>query len=74
MLEKVEAGNRPHDDQQIVTKEEAEEVLQRLHALKSKVSVLRLQCEELGKLRLEERSRKPLWVECGNSMEPRLEL
>jgi hypothetical protein len=74
MLEKVEAWNHPHNDQQIVTKEKAKEVLQRLQALKSKVSMLRFQCEELRKLRLEGHGRGLLCRECGNSIEPGLEV
>jgi hypothetical protein len=74
MLEKMEAWDHPHNNQQIVTKEKAEEVLQRLQALKSAVSALRLQCEELRKLRLEEHSREPLCRECGNSIKPGLEI
>lgn len=70
MLEKVEAWDHPRNNQQIMAKEKAEAVLQRLQALKSKVSELRLQCEELRKLRLEEHGREPLCSECGNSIEP----
>jgi hypothetical protein len=74
LLEKVEAGNHHHNDQQIVTKEKAKEVLQRLQILKSKVTMLRFQCEELGKLRMEGHGRGQLCRECGNSIEPGLEI
>jgi hypothetical protein len=74
MLEKVELRDPPRTNQQILTKEKAEVVLQRLQALKSKVSVLRLHCEELKKLLLEEHSEEPLCQECGTPIEPGLEI
>ena len=59
----------PTRNQQIMAREKAEAVLQRLHALKSRVTELRLQCEELRKQRLEDHNIEPLCSECGNSIE-----
>jgi hypothetical protein len=72
MLEKAELWDPPHTNQRMMTKEKVEVVLQRLQALKSKVSVLRLHCEELRKLRLEEHNGEPICQECGTSIGPGL--
>jgi len=70
MLKKTEAWDHSCNNEKTRAKERAEVVLQRLQALKSKVSELRLQCEELRKQRLEEQSKGLLCSECGSSIEP----
>jgi|GEM_PF-1866127 len=70
MLKKTETWDYSCDGEKARAMERAEIVLRRLQVLKSKVSELRFQCEELRKQRLEEQEKTLLCSECGNPIEP----
>lgn len=55
-------------------KESVRRALQKLQALKSKVTDLRLQCEELRNQGLEEHNIMPLCSGCHNPLEPEQEI
>jgi uncharacterized protein with PIN domain len=52
------------------SKERIEATLQKLHILKERISELRASCEELQRLRTEEKSDAPRCNECGGPIEP----
>jgi hypothetical protein len=56
-------------DEQVAAKEKIEFTLTRLQMLKHKIIELRLQCEELQKLHLENKEKPLLCSECGCAIE-----
>lgn len=70
MFKKTELYGNIDSDEQLETKERIEATLHKLQALKSRISELRAQCEELQRLRFEDRNNALLCDECGGAIEP----
>jgi len=70
MLKKMELYGNINSNEQLETKERIEATLHKLQALKSRISELRAQCEELQRLRAEDQNSALLCDECGGAIEP----
>ena len=70
MLKKTELYGNIDSNGQLETKERIVATMHKLQALKSRISELRAQCEELQRLRSEDRNNALLCDECGGSIEP----
>jgi hypothetical protein len=69
---KVQEQSCPHE--QLKTREEVEATLRKLQILKSRISELRTQCEELRRISSETKENTLLCSECGEAIEPRQEI
>jgi len=74
MFKKTETNEQIMQDEQLKTREKIETTLCKLQTLKNEISELRRQCEELKKLRLEDKGKMLLCSECGNTIEPSQEV
>jgi uncharacterized membrane protein len=70
MFKKAEFCEDINLNVQLGAKERIEATLQKLQALKSRISGLRAQCEELQRLRVEDRRSAHRCDECGRAIEP----
>lgn len=70
MFKKTEFCGDINLNEQLGAKERIEATLQKLQALKSRISELRAQCEELQRLRVEDQSSALRCDECGGAIEP----
>jgi hypothetical protein len=70
MFKKTESCEDINLNVQLGAKERIEATLQKLQALKSRISGLRAQCEELQRLRVEDRRSAYRCDECGRAIEP----
>ena len=70
MFKKTEFCEDAKLNEQREAKERIEATLHKLQALKSRISELRAQCEELQKSRVEDQSSASLCNECGGAIEP----
>jgi uncharacterized membrane protein len=70
MFKKAEFCEDINLNVQLGAKERIEATLQKLQALKSRISGLRAQCEELQRLRVEDRRSAYRCDECGRAIEP----
>jgi hypothetical protein len=70
MFNKKESCEDINLNAQLGAKERIEATLQKLQALKSRISQLRAQCEELQRLHVEDRNGALRCDECGRAIEP----
>ncbi len=71
MLKKTEFCGEINTNSQIDVKERMENTLQKLQVLKSRISELRAHCEELQRVRVEDKNNDTLCCdECGRKIEP----
>jgi len=69
MLKKTELYECINSNEQLETKERIMATLRKLQALKSRISELRAQCEELQRVRAEDQNNALLCDECGRAIE-----
>ncbi len=69
MLRKIELGQQIDRDEKVKAKEKLEISLHKLQTLKNQISELRLRCEELKKLLLENKSSESHCSKCGDATE-----
>jgi prefoldin subunit 5 len=74
MFKKGEANAESCQHEQFNAKEEVEVTLRKLQILKSRISELRTQCEELKKISSEIRGNALLCSQCGEAIEPGQEI
>jgi len=74
MFKKTEFCRDINLSEQLDAKERIEATLQKLQALKSRISELRAQCEELQRSRVEDQSSGLRCDECGSAIEPGQEI
>ena len=74
MLKRIEIDDDPNQFEHFQTREKAKHTLIKLQSLKNKISELRLQCEELKKLRSEYQEKyqekEMICDECGERIDP----
>jgi len=70
MLKKTELCGDINLNEQLEAKERIEATLQKLQALKSRISELRAHCEELQRSRIEDQNSALHCDECGAAIEP----
>lgn len=74
MFKKGEANAESCQHEQFNAKEEVEVTLHKLQILKSRISELRAQCEELKKISSETKRNALLCSQCGEAIEPGQEI
>jgi hypothetical protein len=74
MFDRTKKSEEINGEGQLDAKERIEITLVKLHALKEKISELRLQCEELRKKRSENKQSGLSCAECGKPIEPNQEI
>lgn len=74
MFKKGEVQEQSCQYEQLNAREEVEATLRKLQMLKSRISELRSQCEELRRMRLETEESALLCSECGEAIEPGQEI
>jgi hypothetical protein len=74
MFKKGEVNEQSCQYEQLKTRDEVEVTLRKLQILRNRISELRSQCEELRKLRSEDKGNALLCSECGKAIEPGQEI
>lgn len=74
MFKKAEVNEQSCQYEQFKAREELEVTLRKLQTLRSRISELRNQCEELKKLSSEDKGNALLCSECGEAIEPGQEI
>jgi uncharacterized membrane protein len=74
MFKRPEIDDQSRQYDQLKAREEVRTTLRKLQMLRNRISELRSQCEELRKLRSENKDNTLLCSECGEAIEPGQEI